>query len=602
MKFVFILFNFVLGFTVSATAQAGTVEKVRHLTRVKILESNTLSLRPGSIYDNITVFESIFKGLTPKFRYEFVDTGLGTAEPIYPMYQAGHQGSWLQLLPAFFSEKNRHIDHYTTLTTGAGCKVDGIYMLRHIREFPRTLYARERTEGYDLIVIRLEYFTRLHSNAECGRHISNMPDPDFNVKKFFKSVRKVKTFADFPADKIGRFEAKISAIRHIEERRRANDLPGFSDEELTDNSLWYYPQGHAEDYGLNEIVRLAQAPQIQQAKDLVYAADANLQNVASLDRVVQPADFDSILNFLIGKPVHDFDKEQEPGRDTLDIRDKTLKYFYTSGLEMIPIKDAYQDASHAENYRLVGLTIKPFEKRPDASTYHVVDLVPQVRLVYQLMNPLQPEQPLEQLYLHVNFDVYDTSLSLEEHEVAFQTFLNELGELATLRNSQDGAFSGRIATFMQKYTSHPVESVSFSSSVTGIWVFGQLTRNHDWQSELAPLRIVRNGIDLGYYSSSFDNDVFRAAIKAATGPRKTELQEHMNDLTVTHYRDPKRMDVSKIRFETVSCAQCHQLAGRDAVHMAFNDHIDPRITSVIRPSEFVFHESLWQLKSGQQSK
>jgi hypothetical protein len=34
--------------------------RVRHLTRLKIVESNNVALRPGSVYDAITYFESYF--------------------------------------------------------------------------------------------------------------------------------------------------------------------------------------------------------------------------------------------------------------------------------------------------------------------------------------------------------------------------------------------------------------------------------------------------------------------------------------------------------------------------------------------------------------
>ncbi len=55
------------GFAVSAEASE-IISIVRHLTRVKILESNNVTTRPGSIYDNITYFESIL-AWRPGFNY-----------------------------------------------------------------------------------------------------------------------------------------------------------------------------------------------------------------------------------------------------------------------------------------------------------------------------------------------------------------------------------------------------------------------------------------------------------------------------------------------------------------------------------------------------
>ena len=580
------MLNVLLGLLfLTPTTNAITVEMARHLTRVKILESNTVSLRPGSIYDNITVFESIL-GVKPKFKYEFIDTGLGAAEPLYPMYQVGHQGSWLQLLPAFFSEKNRHIDHYTDVTTPEGCRVHSLYMLRNIDEFPKTLYAKEREEGFDMIVLRLEHFTRTTPNAECGRHRTNLPDKDFNIDRFLRQITKAQTFEDFPKKYIDRFEAKISAIQHITERRGARDLSRVDDEDLANNSLWYYPKGHAFDYGISESTELRKGLQLT-PRDIVQPATAEMQTRFPLEKVLAKTDFEKILAFLQGQPIPGFDRSAEPGNDVLDINNRDLKYFYTSGLEMIPVENAVSDVSAQNRFQLVGFAVKPFESIDDSTEFK--NLTPQVRLVYQLMNPMKLDQPLEQLYLHINFDVLDLNASENERKQKFESFLEDLQNLAAKKNSTE---------FLQKYTQTAPESASFSSSITGIWVFGQLTRDHS-QKSLEPLRIVRNGVDVGYYSSSYDNDLFRSAIKNETNEaRKQKLEEHMQLLTVTEYRDKKRMDAKNIRFNQVTCAQCHQLSGRDAVHMAFNDHLDSRIKDSAIASEFVFHEAKWQLDRG----
>ena len=67
-------------------------ETVYNLNRVKILESNTSSLRPGSVYDVATYFELLPRFPKPGYNYEFIDSGLGATEPLYPMYQKGKQG------------------------------------------------------------------------------------------------------------------------------------------------------------------------------------------------------------------------------------------------------------------------------------------------------------------------------------------------------------------------------------------------------------------------------------------------------------------------------------------------------------------------------
>jgi len=81
----------------STSIPAGPLAILRHLTRVKIIESNNVTTRPGSIYDNITYFESWFGFPNPKFKYEFIDTGLGVAEPLYPMHQNG--AIWFDCVP-----------------------------------------------------------------------------------------------------------------------------------------------------------------------------------------------------------------------------------------------------------------------------------------------------------------------------------------------------------------------------------------------------------------------------------------------------------------------------------------------------------------------
>src|SRR5258708_18742866 len=71
---------------------------VRHRWQEVITESNQAALRPGSVYDILTHFEQNFGRTRPEFNYLFFDTGLGAADPIYPVFQDGYQGGWLQLI------------------------------------------------------------------------------------------------------------------------------------------------------------------------------------------------------------------------------------------------------------------------------------------------------------------------------------------------------------------------------------------------------------------------------------------------------------------------------------------------------------------------
>ena len=102
------------------------LERVRHVTRVKILKSNLVALRPGSVYDVITHFE-LLPGLRPRFIYQFLDNGLGASEPLYPLFQRGHQGSWFQVLRAAFSKQK---SAYQSLhQTGTAGRMHGLFSL-----------------------------------------------------------------------------------------------------------------------------------------------------------------------------------------------------------------------------------------------------------------------------------------------------------------------------------------------------------------------------------------------------------------------------------------------------------------------------------------
>ena len=144
--------------------------------------------------------------------------------------------------------------------------------------------------------------------------------------------------------------------------------------------------------------------------------------------------------------------------------------------------------------------------------------------------------------------------------------------------------------------------MSFSSALTGIWVFGALNTVFNDRGELEAVRVVREGVDVGYYSTAYDTVLFREALAASTGARR-ELSGRTSRcaLTPRSYRDARGAAIPHaLRFQRMTCAQCHQMAGRDAVHVALNDGLDRRFTAPVRSTEFVYRELDRQLAEGQQ--
>lgn len=576
---------------------SGLMATVSNLTRVKILESNNVTLRPGSVYDNRTYFESIFEMPQPGFLYEFIDSGLGAAEPLYPMYQKGNQEKYLQLVPAFFNKDSRHIDHYSSLDTPEGCKVDSIYLLRAFSEYPATMFARERAEGYEMIVIKLEYYTRMRPGVQCGRHRMNDPDPNFDPMAYMKAHHDAMTLADFPAKHLGRFEAKQSAIYQIEEVMSPT-WPRFDMNKLKRNSLWYYPNGHEFDYGIRSVRSHAGLKSFNLPAHTVIPATAKTREAFPLESLVKDGEYKQVLNFVSGQPTPNFDPRKEPGRDTLRLRDVTSKNFYTSGLYIEPIRDAVGDLSNPRNFKMVAMTIKPYEEQEDVA-WSGARVIPQVRFVFQMMDPRRPSRPFEQFFLHLKWDATDRTADVATRRAQHQAFLERVDGLTQARNAGVAESEALLADFIREITTaRPVEDIAFSSSMTGIWVFGSLSRSQNEQRALQPVRIVRNGVDVGYYSSAYDNDIFREKIKSSSGLRKANLERHMEALRVSYFRDTKRQDVHAISFNSVTCAQCHQTSARDGVHIAFNDGLDRRNRASVIATEFSFRDSDKQLRHG----
>ncbi|MGK0172517.1 MAG: hypothetical protein ACI9W2_004255, partial [Gammaproteobacteria bacterium] len=177
-------------------------------------------------------------------------------------------------------------------------------------------------------------------------------------------------------------------------------------------------------------------------------------------------------------------------------------------------------------------------------------------------------------------------------------FLRSLDQVSAVGKAEPGPIDDDIIAFALRYTARAVQTVSFSSALTGIWIFGTQTRSVTTDGTLAPLRVVREDVDVGYYSSTYDTVLFRAAAATATGPRRERLLHHLDDLTPTSYRDAKRHDPHNLSFARMTCAQCHQMAGRDAVHVAINDALDRRYLAPVRATEFLVRELDRQLTFG----
>ena len=587
----------ITGSPTDAVHSSNVLAGVQNLTRIKILESNNVTLRPGSEYDTASYYEVLLSVPHPEFNYEFLDAGLGAAEPVYPMHEKGRQGSYTTLIPSFFNKDKIHIDSFATVDTVEDCRVDSTYLSRGMSEYPANEFKQEREEGFTIMLLRLDYYTRKHPGAVCGRHMANDPDPNFDPMKFIEKYQDAKYLADFPQKELARFEAKSGVLRQVHQEIFPAGAR-FDLNRLADNSLWYYPKGHAFDFGIAQPRPQTGMTDFKLPRHMVIEGTAETQAAFPLSSVLKSDEFDKLQSFWSGHPTADFDPEKEPGHDTFRLSDVTTANVYTSGLRLENIKDAAGDACDPSHFKFVAMTIKPYEQQDDMS-WDGLRVVPQIRFVYQLMDPRQPDRPLEQLYLHLKWDVVDRLASADVQKKQHLDFLARVDELTRARETQAANREELLQKFIADFTTaRPIEQLAFSSSLSGIWIFGALSRDQNQARELLPVRIIRNGIDVGFYSSVRDNDIFRAEADKATGERKKELQQVLDDMTVGFYRDPKRQDAHAIDFNRVTCAQCHQTSGRDGVHFAFNDELNPNITSKVIVTEFFFRDADEQLKAG----
>ena len=573
---------------------------VRHRWQEVITESNHAALRPGSVYDILTHFEQNSGRTRPEFNYFFFDTGLGAADPIYPVFQVGYQQSWPQLIKAGFSEQNRHIDHFSTGDTPEGCRIQSVYWVRHIDEFP-DMYDALRADGYSLIDISFDYYVKLRPDAQCGKHNAHEPGEDFDpFKAIYGYAETFKSFADIPPDLLARYEAKVGVLKLITQTFKTSQDEWASYDQsysLRENSMWFYPDGFAPDHGIDTPRKQSGLRFLTEAKHLFFAAEPALEDRFPLTRTLGEDGFSKILDCLEGKPTPDFDPNTEPGGDTLDIAAQvTPKNFYTSGTTVEPIRDVVADVSDPGHFKLVSVILRPGEPESDVH-FQGLQEIPQVRMVYQLMSPRLPGRAYEQLFIHLDFDAVDRLLPEPQRRRAVADFLQKADALTGLREAEGSGVGKATADFVQESIgSRPAQTVTWSSSLTGLWVFGMLSRSYNADRVLEAVPIVREGVNIGFYSSAYDNTLFRTAIEKAGGRDKADLQRVLDDLTPGAYRDPRRHDPEVLTFDRMTCAQCHQMAGRDGVHVLLNDGLDRRITTSYKATEYVFRELDRQLR------
>jgi hypothetical protein len=589
---VAVLFAFADGYPLSI---------VRHRWQEIIVESNGAALRPGSVYDILTQFEQNSGRTRPKFNYLFFDTGLGSADPIYPVFQQGYQESWPQLITAGFSEQNRHIDHFSTVDTPEGCRNLSVYWVRHIDEFP-DMYPDLRADGYTLVDISFDYYVKLRPDAQCGKHKAHDLSENFDpFQSIYGYAETFKTFADIPPDLLAKYEAKVGVLKLISERfKKRQDSWASYDQSYSDrdNSLWFYPDGFAPDHGIDTPRTQSGLRFLTQPKHLFFEAEPVLQDRFSLAKTLGEEGFAKVLDCLEGKPVPGYDSKTEPGGDTLDITSQVSpRNFYTSGTIIEPISDVVADVADPDHFKLVSVILRPSEPESDVH-FEAPQDIPQVRMVYQLMSPRFPGRAYEQLFVHLDFDAVDRFLPIAERQRAAAEFLKKADSLTELREKAGKDTGQETADFVQNSIgSRPVQTASWSSSLTGLWVFGILSRSYNAERILQAAPIVREGIDVGYYSSAYDNPLFRVAIANSNGSEKENLQKVLDDLTPDIYRDPRRHDPDALTFNRLTCAQCHQMAGRDGVHVLLNDGLDRRITAPYKATEYVFRELDRQLRN-----
>ncbi|MBT3980017.1 MAG: hypothetical protein HOE90_01615 [Bacteriovoracaceae bacterium] len=570
---------------------------VYHETRVKVLESTSPVIRPLSEYDIKTIFETR-GGKRPKFNYYIYDAGLGTEELIYPVFQSGWMKNWFQLIPGIFGAVGK-TDIYSITDLKEGCKVWTYYNIRKLKKSPKDMFASVKQKGFKYLVLRFEYYQKSHKDAHCGKHVANELGADlFDPFDIIKEYKDIYSLSEFPADLMPKFEIKISATKYIDTETKKRKIKRIDKRQIKpeNNSLFYYKGSPVAHLDTEESNPQVDAPALEFASQTVFPANKLMREKIVLKNLLTEVEFKRFVKMLEGQPVAGYSSSDEPGGDTLKLENITSTNLYTAGVDRWKNLDRGKITTDINNYVVAGFVVKPYEKETDAS-FDGLRVVPQIRFVFQLKDPASGKY-LEQVGIHLNFDAIDRLQDKATRDASHKLFLKDLEALANGKGSKN--YDQKTIDFLTKYISGKgAENLAWSSSLTGPWVFGALSSVDNDKRILVPVRLKWHGVDLGYYSSVHDGDVFKDALKSDDpAVDKEAIVKGFEALDASHYRDPKRMDVDKIGFSAVTCSQCHHMSGKDAIFLKYNDGVDPRDKREVTPSEFIYRESNRQLKFG----
>ena len=122
-----------------------------------------------------------------------------------------------------------------------------------------------------------------------------VPDPDFDPMKFMWDHRDAMSLADFPQEELHRFEAKVSVNFPIVEERGYDKRPAFDLNDLKRNTLWYYPDGHAFDYGVDTPRPQKGLTAFELPRHMIVQATPELQAAYPLDKLLKPGEFAKLV-------------------------------------------------------------------------------------------------------------------------------------------------------------------------------------------------------------------------------------------------------------------------------------------------------------------
>jgi hypothetical protein len=320
--------------------------------------------------------------------------------------------------------------------------------------------------------------------------------------------------------------------------------------------MWYDNGEIKPHYGKTKKINIAKNVSIAPS-DLVWPASERDQQAFNLSFLLPENAKQQLRNHLLGM----FGKD-EPGNDSFSLDQVTEKNIYTSGLSLKPIKNARADILPLTRMKLTSFVVRPNEEVSPGV------FRPQIRLIFQLVDE-DGKTPLEQFFVHTVWRPF-SDYSKFKH----------LSYIKHASEYQNSLFS--------MYPNRELINVTYSSTMTGIWVFGSIYK--DEEGNWIPERIQRKGVDVGHYSTIWDGQIFRNKLK-----NRPELGVHLDKLIPQSYRDPGRSDPERIRFDEMTCAQCHHFSARDGVHISLNDGIDKRINAAIKVTEYLYSELERQL-------